>query len=154
MTNEQRLAELGETLPPAPKPAGLYKTTFSAGALTVVSGHPPLEADGTRIVGKVGDTMDVDEARRAARQCGLTILATLKGALGSLDRVKGVMRIFGMVNAAPDFQLHPAVIDGCSELFAQVFGPDAGVGVRCAMGASSLPYNTAVEIEATFIVEG
>lgn len=94
--------------------------------------------------------MDADEGKLAARQVGLAILSTIKKNLGSLDKVKRVMKVFGMVNCTPEFEKHPYVINGCSELFAQVWGDENGVGVRNAVGMGSLPDNIPVEIEALF----
>lgn len=153
MSAEARLAELGLQLPPAPKPAGVYKPLVIAGNMCYVSGHGPLKADGSMMTGRVGDQVDQQAGYDAARQTGLAILSTLRAGLGSLDRVKRVVKILGMVNAAADFTQHPAVINGCSELFAQVFGEDAGVGARSAVGMGSLPGNISVEIEAIFEIQ-
>src|SRR5207237_10925052 len=119
-----------------------------AGNLAYVSGHGPLRSDKTLITGRVGSEIDSVAGKAAARQTGLAILATLRSELGSLDRVKRVIKVLGMVNATPDFHEHPAVINGCSELFAEVFGPENGIGARSAVGMTSLPGNIAVEIEA------
>jgi enamine deaminase RidA (YjgF/YER057c/UK114 family) len=105
--------------------------------------------DGSLIKGKVGFDINTDAAKLAARQTGLTILSTLKGNLGSLDKIKRVIKIFGMVNCTLDFEQQPYVINGCSELFAQIWG-DEGIGVRSAVGMGSLPGNIPVEIEAIF----
>jgi enamine deaminase RidA (YjgF/YER057c/UK114 family) len=150
MSAEAKLKELGIELPPAPKPAGVYKPVVIVGNLAYVSGHGPLLANRTLITGRVGETMDQPAGYQAARQTGLAILATLKASLGSLDRISRVIKLLGMVNCTPDFAQHPAVINGCSELFAQVFGEDQGVGARSAVGMGSLPGNIAVEIEAIF----
>ena len=147
---EAKLRELEIELPPAPKAAGLYRLAVVSGNLCCVSGHISMNSSGDLITGRVGDELDQAAGYEAARQAGLAILATLRQSLGSLDRVSRVIRLFGMVNATSDFCQHPAVINGASELFAQVWGPEAGVGVRCAMGAASLPLNVAVEVEATF----
>jgi len=150
MTPDQNFSKLGLTLPPAPKPLGVYKPFLRVGNLIYVSGHGTVQEDGSLIIGKVGVDFDKDEAKLAARQVGLAILATLKANLGSLDRIKRVIKVLGMVNATPDFERHPFVINGCSELFAQVWGDDNGVGVRSAVGMGSLPDNIPVEIEAVF----
>ena len=150
MSHEKRLVELKLQLPPAPKPVAVYKTVVVAGNLAYVSGHGPLKADKTSITGRVGDDLDLDAGKAAARQVGLAILATLRAELGSLDRVKRVIKVLGMVNCTPDFRDHPAVINGCSELFAEVFGNEHGIGARSAVGMGSLPGNIAVEIEAIF----
>lgn len=102
------------------------------------------------MTGRVGSETDLAGGKAAARQTGLAILATLRGHLGSLDRIKRVIKVLGMVNAAPDFKEHPQVINGCSELFAEIWGPDLGVGARSAVGMGSLPGNITVEIEAIF----
>lgn len=150
MNPEDRLASLRLELPPAPKPVGLYKPLVICGNIAYVSGHGPLKADKSLITGKVGADLSLDQGKAAARQVGLAILATLKSNLGSLNRVNRVIKVLGMVNCTPDFQEHPKVINGCSELFAEVFGDDNGVGARSAVGMGSLPTNIAVEIEAIF----
>ncbi|MCC7374025.1 MAG: RidA family protein [Verrucomicrobiales bacterium] len=147
---EKRLAELGLQLPPAPKPVAVYKPLVITGNLAFVSGHGPLRPDLSLITGVVGRDLDLAGGKAAARQVGLAILATLRNELGSLDRVKRVIKILGMVNSAPDFYEHPKVINGCSELFAEIWGSDLGVGSRSAVGMGPLPGNIAVEIEATF----
>ena len=150
MNPETRLAELKLELPPAPKPMAVYKPLVVCGGLAYVSGHGPLKSDKTLITGRVGADLDLDAGKAAARQTGLAILATLRSELGSLDRVKRVIKVFGMVNCTPDFRDHPQVINGCSELFAEVFGNENGLGARSAVGMSSLPSNIAVEIDAVF----
>lgn len=150
MNPDERLAELGLELPPAPKPMGVYKPLVVAGNFVYVSGHGPLKPDKSLITGRVGADLDLAAGKAAARQVGLAILATVRAELGSLSRVRRVIKILGMVNSTADFQQHPAVINGCSELFAEVFGPDHGLGARSAVGMGSLPGNIAVEIEAIF----
>ncbi|MFN4144523.1 MAG: RidA family protein [Runella sp.] len=150
MSPEQNLASLALVLPPAPSPKGVYKPALKVGQLIYVSGHGPYLPDGGLLKGRVGDDTDIEAAKAAARQTGLAILATLKATLGSLDRVKRVVKVLGMVNATPDFEKHPYVINGCSELFAQIWGIENGVGVRSAVGMGSLPDNITVEIEAVF----
>ncbi len=152
MNPETRLAELKLELPPAPKPMAVYKTVVICGNLAYVSGHGPVKPDKTLISGRVGADLDVEAGKRAARQTGLAILATLRSELGSLDRVKRVIKVLGMVNCTSEFQDHPKVIDGCSELFRDLFGPENGLGARSAVGMASLPGNIAVEIEAVFEV--
>ncbi|MCO6458463.1 MAG: RidA family protein [Pirellulaceae bacterium] len=147
MSAEARLVELGLELPPAPKPAGVYKPVVVVGNLAYVSGHGPLKPDGSLMVGRVGLQVDQQAGYDAARQTGLAILATLRSHLGSLDRVKRVIKTLGMVNCTADFAAHPAVINGFSELMAEVFGPDQGVGARSAVGMGSLPGNISVEVE-------
>lgn len=150
MTPEQRLASLNVTLPPAPKPVAVYKPLVVVGNLAYVSGHGPLRPDKTLITGVVGRDLNLEGGKEAARQVGLAILATLREQLGSLDRVKRLIKVLGMVNTAPDFYDHPKVINGCSELFAEIWGNDDGVGARSAVGMGPLPGNIAVEIEAIF----
>jgi enamine deaminase RidA (YjgF/YER057c/UK114 family) len=150
MTPEEKFAQLGLTLPPAPKPIGVYKPLLIDGSHCYVSGHGTLKEDGTLIIGRIGDNMDMEAGKLAARQVGLAILATLKAQLGSLDKIKRVIKVLGMVNCVANFEKHPYVINGCSELFAAVWGEDNGIGVRSAVGMGSLPDNIPVEIEALF----
>ena len=150
MSADAKLTELNLELPPAPKPMGVYKPVVVVGNLAYLSGHGPLLPDGSLITGRLGDDMDNDAGYAAARQVGLTMLATLREAFGSLDRINRVIKVLGMVNATADFPDHPKVINGCSELFAEVWGPDNGVGARSAVGMGSLPGNIAVEIEAIY----
>ena len=137
-------------LPPAPEPLGVYKPCLIDGKHLYLSGHGTLQNDGSWIIGIVGLDMDKEAAKLAARQVGLAMLATIKKELGSLDKIKRVIKVLGMVNAVQGFADHPYVINGCSELFASIWGPDHGVGVRSAVGMSSLPGNIPVEIEAIF----
>ena len=150
MSAEARLLELGLQLPPAPPKGGVYKPVVIFGNAAYVSGHGPYRSDASYIEGRLGDDMKLEEGKAAARQVGLAMLATLKSELGSLDRVKRVIKLLGMVNSTADFPDHPKVINGCSELFAQVWGDDNGVGARSAVGMGSLPGNIAVEIEGIF----
>jgi enamine deaminase RidA (YjgF/YER057c/UK114 family) len=150
---EERVAELKLELPPAPKPVAVYKPLVIAGNLAFVSGHGPLRPDKTLITGRVGKDLDLSGGKAAARQVGLAILATLRAELGSLNRVRRVIKVLGMVNCTPEFDQHPAIINGCSELFADVFGSEAGIGSRSAVGMGSLPGSIAVEIEAIFEIE-
>jgi enamine deaminase RidA (YjgF/YER057c/UK114 family) len=153
MTPDERFEQLKLELPPAPTPLGVYKPFLIVGDLVYVSGHGPLLQDKTFIVGRVGDTMNEDEGKLAARQVGLSILATLKQNLGSFNKIKRVIKVLGMVACTHEFEKHPYIINGCSELFAQVWGDDNGVGVRSAVGMGSLPGNIPVEIEAVFELE-
>lgn len=153
MSAEARIAELNLELPPAPKPAGVYKPALIIDSMCYVSGHGPLRSDGTLITGRVGGEMSQEDGYQAARQTGLAILATLKAHLGSLDRIERVVKVLGMVQCTPEFGQQPAVINGCSELFAEVFGDDVGVGTRSAVGMNALPGGIAVEIEAIFQVK-
>src|SRR6267143_4429966 len=150
MNAEARLAELKLELPPAPKPVAVYKPLVIAGNHAYVSGHGPLKPDKTVITGRVGQDLNLEQGKAAARQVGLAILATLRNELGSLDRVKRLIKVLGMVNCTAEFRDHPQVINGCSELFRDVFGQENGVGARSAVGMGSLPGNIAVEIEAIF----
>jgi enamine deaminase RidA (YjgF/YER057c/UK114 family) len=150
MSAHHAFETLGLALPPAPKPAGVYKPCLVDGRHVYVSGHGPVLPDGSLITGRIGLDLDKDAGKNAARQVGLTILATLTANLGSLDKIKRVIKVLGMVNATPEFGDHPFVINGCSELFSAVWGPDHGIGVRSAVGMGSLPGNIAVEIEALF----
>ena len=152
MSAEAKIKELGLELPPPPPRGGVYKPVVIVGGLAYFSGHGPYKSDGSTHVGRVGDQVDQEFAYEAARQTGLAILATLQAQLGSLDRIKRVVKLLGLVNSTPDFHNHPAVINGCSELFAQVFGEDAGVGTRSAFGVAALPGNISVEIEGIFEV--
>jgi enamine deaminase RidA (YjgF/YER057c/UK114 family) len=153
MSAEARIQELNLDLPPAPKPAGVYKPIVVVGNIAYVSGHGPVKSDGTLMAGRVGVDLDEQQGYQAARQTGLAILSTMRANLGSLDKVKRAIKTLGMVNCAPDFENHPAVINGFSELMAQVFGQDAGVGARSAVGMGSLPGNIPVEVEVIFELE-
>jgi enamine deaminase RidA (YjgF/YER057c/UK114 family) len=150
MGAEARLSELRLVLPPASKPKGLYKPLVVVGNLAYTSGHLPARPDGSLVIGRVGDELDQAAGYAAARLAGLAILATLRAELGNLDRVMRVVKIVGLVRCTADFQQQPAVINGASELFADVFGPEAGVGARSALGTNALPLGAAVEIEAVF----
>ena len=150
MNAETRYTDLPDEKPAAPPKGGIYRPVLVAGHLVWVSGHGPMLPDGTWIQGKVGEDLDLVRAKEAARVTGLGILATLRAELGGLDRIEQVVKILGMVNATPDFDKQPQVINGCSELFAEVFGEEKGVGVRSAVGMGSLPAGIAVEIEAVF----
>ena len=147
MNADARLEELGIQLPPAPSQMGVYNLMVQTGNLAYLSGHGPFLDDGSIITGRVGADMNLEEAQSAARQVGLNLLATLKNELGSLDRVSRVVKTLALVNCTDDFFDQPAVINGFSELFAQVFGEEAGIGARSAMGTNSLPGNIPVEIE-------
>ncbi|RFZ94174.1 RidA family protein [Mucilaginibacter conchicola] len=147
---EQNFKETGLSLPPAPKPLGVYKPCLIDGKYLYLSGHGTVQDDGTLIIGRIGDTIDMENGKLAARQVGLAMLATIKENLGSLDRVKRVIKVLGMVNCTPDFERHPYIINGASELFAKVWGEENGIGVRSAVGMGSLPDNIPVEIEALF----
>jgi enamine deaminase RidA (YjgF/YER057c/UK114 family) len=150
LTPDQRFEKLGLNLPPAPAPLGVYKPCLIDGKHLYLSGHGPVNDDKSLIIGRIGAGMSQEDGKLAARQVGLTMLATIKANLGSLDKVKRVIKVLGMVNCSPDFEKHPFIINGCSELFAEVWGPEYGIGVRSAVGFGSLPDNIPVEIEALF----
>ncbi len=145
----EQIAELGLILPPAPKPAGVYRPVLVVDHFLYVSGQGPVLEDGSLISGRVGEDFDVEDGYRGARQVGLTMLSTIQNHFGDIDRIKRVVKVFGMVNCTPDFRKHPLVINGFSELMADVFGQDNGVGVRSAVGML-LPDNIPVEVEAVF----
>ncbi|MBO0949008.1 RidA family protein [Fibrella forsythiae] len=150
LTPDENFAALAFELPPAPTPKGVYKPSLIVGHFIYVSGHGPYCADSSLMTGRVGAEVDIEYGVAAAHQTGLAILSTLIATLGSLNRVKRVIKILGMVNAVDDFEQHPKVINGCSELFATVWGEENGIGVRSAVGMGSLPNNISVEIEAMF----
>lgn len=147
---EEKLAGLGLSLPTLPASKGIYKSCLEVGELLYVSGHISVNSDGSYITGKLGRDLDEAQGQIAARQCGLALLTSIKKHLGDLDKVKRVVKILGMVNAVPEYDKHPVIINGCSELFVQLWGEDNGKGVRSAVGMGSLPGNVAVEIEAIF----
>lgn len=147
---EEKLIEMGLQMPELPVSKGIYKRCLVDGNHLYVSGHVSINTDGSPITGKVGRDLDTEQGKLAARQCGLAILASIKENSGSLDKIKRVIKILGMVNAVPEFEKHPVVINGCSELFASLWGAENGIGVRSAVGVSSLPGNVAVEIEVLF----
>jgi enamine deaminase RidA (YjgF/YER057c/UK114 family) len=150
MSPEENFKSLGLELPPAPTPMGVYIPLLIDGKHCYVSGHGPVLPDKKMIIGRIGAGMSMEDGKMAARQVGLTILSTLRSHLGSLDKVKRVIKVLGMVNADSTFDKHPFVVNGCSELFAQVWGRENGIGVRSAVGMGSLPDNIPVEIEALF----
>jgi enamine deaminase RidA (YjgF/YER057c/UK114 family) len=153
MSAEAKVKELNLTLPPAPKPVAKYKPAVQVGNVLYVSGHGPAKLDPkSPVAGKVGKDLTLEQGKEAARLVGLNILATVRSTLGSLDKVKRLVKTLGMVNGTPEFGDQPQVINGFSELMAQVFGEDAGVGARSAVGMGSLPGNIPVEIECIFEV--
>ncbi len=147
---EQNFERLGLSLPPAPKPLGVYKPCLIDGNYLYLSGHGTVKEDGTLIIGRIGEDLDIEQGKIAARQVGLAMLATIKAHIGSLDKIKRVIKVLGMVNCVSSFERHPYVINGASELFASVWGEENGIGVRSAVGMGSLPDNIPVEIEALF----
>jgi len=150
---ETRIQELHLTLPTAPKPMAKYKTAVLVGNMLYVSGHGPAKvSDKTPLAGKVGVDLKTEQGKECARAVGINILSTVRATLGSLDKVKRLVKTLGMVNCAADYKEQPQVINGFSELMAEVFGEDAGVGARSAVGMGSLPGNIPVEIECQFEV--
>ncbi len=151
---ETRIQELHLMLPPAPKPVAKYKTAVLAGNMLYVSGHGPAKlTDKTPMAGKVGSDLTTEQGKEAARAVGLNVLSTVRQTLGSLDKVKRLVKTLGLVNCAADFKEQPQVVNGFSELMAEVFGEDNGVGARSAVGTNALPNNIPVEIECIFEVE-
>jgi enamine deaminase RidA (YjgF/YER057c/UK114 family) len=150
MSAEENLKKLGIELPEAPKPMGLYKPVVVVGQLAFLSGHGPLKNDGTLIKGRLGDQLNLEQGQAAARQTAMAMLATLRFSLGSLDRVTRVVKLLGLVLSTDTFDQQPQVINGCSQLFADVFGQDQGIGARSAIGTNALPGGIAVEIEGIF----
>ena len=147
---EQNFEQLGLILPPAPTPLGVYTPSLVVGNFLYLSGHGTVTQDGSLIIGRIGEDLDIEQGKLAARQVGLAMLATIKASLGSLDKVKRVIKVLGMVNCVSSFERHPYVMNGCSELFASVWGKEMGIGVRSAVGMGSLPDNIPVEIEGLF----
>jgi enamine deaminase RidA (YjgF/YER057c/UK114 family) len=151
---EARIQELKLTLPSTPKPMAKYKPAVQVGKVLYISGHGPAKlAPDSPVAGRLGADLNVERGKECARLVGLAILSTVRNTLGSLDRVKRLIKTLGMVNSTPEFTEHPQVINGFSDLMAQVFGDDAGVGARSAVGMGSLPNNIPVEIECIFEVE-
>jgi enamine deaminase RidA (YjgF/YER057c/UK114 family) len=151
MTPEQRLLELGLVLPCPPTPVANHVPYSRAGNLLFLSGQGPRRPDNTYRTGRVGRDVTVDDAYEHARETGLLLLSVAKAALGDLSRIQAVVKLLGMVNAAPEFSQHPRVINGCSDLFVAVLG-EAGMHARSAVGMGSLPNNMTVEIEAILLV--
>jgi enamine deaminase RidA (YjgF/YER057c/UK114 family) len=147
MSAEDRIKELNLDLSHPPKPIANYVPATQVGNVVYLSGHGPLKADGTLVVGKVGSDLSAEEAYDAARVVGIGLLASLRAHLGSLDRVKKVVKTLGLVNTTPDFKQHPFVINGTSDLFRDVFGDVNGRGARSAVGMASLPDQIPVEVE-------
>jgi enamine deaminase RidA (YjgF/YER057c/UK114 family) len=148
---EARMKELGLDLPPAPNPVANYVPAVQAGSLLFISGQIAKAADGTVVTGSVGTDLTVEDGQRAAQLCALNILAQAKAALGSLDRIGQVVRLTGYVNSGAGFSDHPKVVNGASDLMVQVLG-DKGRHTRAAVGASGLPANTAVEVDAILLI--
>jgi enamine deaminase RidA (YjgF/YER057c/UK114 family) len=152
MTAETRLKELGLVLPMLPKPVANYLPYRLAGNLLFLAGQGPRDESGRALTGKLGAEISVEEGYRRARLIGLGMLAAMRDALGTLDRVDFVVKLLGMVNATPDFNDSPKVINGCSDLLVEVFG-DAGRHARSAVGNVMLPNQISVEIEGVVAVK-
>ena len=146
---EQRIIELGLDLPPAPKPIGLYKPVLVSGNLLYISGQGPIKPDGSLMTGKIGSEITLEEGKLAARQVGLTMISTIKEHFGDLNKIRRLVKTFGMVNCTPDFYGSPAVINGFSEVMAEIFGEENGIGTRSAIGMT-LPGNIPAEVECIF----
>lgn len=146
---EEKIRALGLELPPAPAALGIYYPVVVTGNHLYVSGQGPLMNNGELIKGKVGRDLSLEQGQEAARQVGLTMLATIKAQIGDLDRIKRILKTLGMVNCYPEFEQHPQTINGFSQLMVDVFGEEHGKGARSAVGMS-LPANIAVEVEAMF----
>lgn len=151
MSAERRLIELGLELPASPKPMGNYVSWRIGGGLLFLSGVGPRQPDGSSVIGVVGADLDVAQGYQAARLCGINLLANMRDALGSLDRVDTILKVLGMVRGTPDFGHQPEVINGCTDLLVEVFG-EAGRPARSAVGMGSLPRGIAVEIEAVVLL--
>ena len=154
MDAEQRVKDLGIELPPAPKPIGNYIAGVRVGNLLFMSGCGPRRNDGRLITGKLGSDLSVEQGYDAARVVGLNMLANIRSVLGSLDRIERVVKVLGMVNCAPEFCDMPKVINGFSDLFVEVLGPQRGCGARSAVGMAALPNQIAVEVEMVLEVSG
>jgi len=149
----RRLAALGLALPPPPPAVGSYVNAVRTGTLVFLAGHAPFRADGSVVMGKLGRDLDAAAGYEAARLAGLGVLTTLAHELGSLDRVRRLVRVLGVVNATAEFVEHANVVNGASDLFVEVFG-DAGRHARLAVGVASLPFDIALEIEIIAETEG
>jgi len=145
MTIDQRLADLGVTLPTPPKPGGAYSSTETAGNLLFIAAQFPIEGGEPRYVGKIGAELDIDAGRAAARLAAINVLAQIRAALGGFERLKSIVRLEGHLNTAPDFTQHAKVLDGASELFHEALGDRAG-HVRSLYGHATLPLNLAIEL--------
>ena len=151
MSAEDRLHELGIDLPPVLPPVANFVRARQVGELLFLSGHGPVRADGSRVVGKVDGEVTMEDARAAARLTGINLLATARAHLGSLDRVAAVVKVLGMVNSSPGFGRQPEVMDGFSDLMVEVFGEE-GRHTRSAVGMAELPFGIPVEIEMILAV--
>ena len=149
---ESRLAELGYTLPVPPEPIGNYLSASRSGNIMWMAGVGSRRADGSRISGKLGTDLTVEQGYEGARWCALNLLARMKVELGDLDRVTGILKVVGMVNSSPDFEEQAKVVDGASDLFVKLFG-EAGRHSRSAPGMAVLPANTAVIVECVIEIK-
>ncbi|MDA0264861.1 MAG: RidA family protein [Chloroflexi bacterium] len=149
---ESKLVELGYTLPPPPEPIGNYLSTSRSGNIMWMSGVGSRRGDGSRISGKLGADLTVEEGYEGARWCALNLLARMKAELGDLDRVAQILKVVGMVNSSPDFEEQAKVVDGASDLFVELFG-EAGRHSRSAPGMAVLPRNTAVIVDCVIEVK-
>ena len=150
---EDKLQQMGYTIPSPPAPLANYIPGYQTGNLVFLSGVGPRSTDGTTITGKVGQDLTMEQGHEAARMCALNLLANLQAVIGDLDRVKHIVKVLGMVNAVPEFGQHPEVINGCSDLLVATFG-ERGRHARAAVGMGSLPRGIPVEIEMIVEVEG
>ena len=150
---DRKLQEMGYELPAPSSAVGIYKSVVVVDNMAWLAGHIPRTAEGNVMRGKVGEDVNLEQAQEAARRSALAMLASLKRELGTLNRVKRLVRTTGMVNCTSDFTDQPKVVNGCSELLRELFGPDKGVGARAAVGMNSLPAGAIVEIQAVFEIE-
>lgn len=149
-TPEARLQQLGIVLPEKLQVIGTYRLATRHRDIVYLAGHVSVKLDGSDLIrGKVGADLTVEQAQEAARNCALHMLATLRAEIGSLDQVAQILKVVGMVNAAPGFVLMASVLDGCTNQLAEIFGDDAGVPARVAVGMAELPVDAAVETEMT-----
>ncbi len=147
---EKRIAELGLLLPTPSKSLAIYKRVVVVGNIAYLSGHIPIDAEGNILTGKVGENVDIDSANAAAKRCALGLLASLKQELGSLNKVRRLIKTTGMVNCTSEFTQHPEVVNGFSQVLVDIWGEDNGKGARAAVGMASLPRGAICEIEAIF----
>jgi len=151
---EERLAKLGYILPPAPKPAANYTPLVRTGNLLYLAGHIPINAQGSLVVGRLGENMSLEEGKEAAKLAGLGMISTLKSNLGDLDKVRRIVKVQGFVNSVSNFTSHHLVMNGCSDLLGEVFGDPIGVHARSALGTGTLPLGIPVEVEAIVEIRG
>ena len=148
MNVEENIVKLGLNLPPPPSPVGLYKPILVVGDLAYLPGHGPVENSGNLTKGKVGEDLSIEEGKSAARQVGLTLLATIKNHFGNLEQISRVVKLLGLVNCPSGFVDHPTVINGCSELFSELFGANNGIGVRSAIASGKHPCRNRGDLSA------